>query len=324
MIIGHEKQFDYLKRIYLSNNLPHALLFSGSDRIGKRKVAIEFAKFINCAEKNLRERPCGVCRNCVSIDNNQFPDVIWISPQRVSSKGILRKEIKIIQIRKLKKKISLKRYQSPLRIVIIDEAHYLNQESQGALLKVLEEPRGDTLFVLITSFPNLLLPTIRSRTEEIKFYPPSEKEVYDFLIRKGLSKDKVDMLYFFSSGKIGEIIELLNNPEELEKRKDLIKKINSISSMLLVDRFSFADRVITEEKIREFLKTMTIYLRATLLLDVMFGSGKKLTIGEIKIYPSHSFKKIVMLLDQAQKIYQLISFTNVNPRIALRVLLMNF
>lgn len=324
MIVGHKKQFAYLKKIYLSNNLPHALLFSGPDRIGKRKVALEFAKFVNCAENDPRKRPCGICRNCTLIENNQFPDVIWIFPEKVSSKGILRKEIKISHIRELKRKISLKKYQSPLRIIIIDEAHYLNQEAQGALLKVLEEPRGNTLFILITSFPNLLLSTIRSRTEEIKFYSPSKKEIYDFLTKKGLSKGKIDMLYFFSSGKIGEMIELLNNPNELESRRGLIKMVNKLPSMLLVNRFSFVDRVIAEERINDFLKAIILYLRVSFLLSTVFGSNKKLIIEGIKIYPRYSFKKIVTLLNQAQRTYQLISFTNVNPKLALKVLVMDF
>lgn len=320
MIVGHKKQFSLLKNSFLSNVLPHAFLFSGPEKIGKKRVAIEFAKFINCSQEDYQKRPCGKCRSCQTIEKNQFPDFLIIEPEAVSSRGINRKEIKIIQIRKMKEKLSLKRYSSPVKIVIIDDAHYLNQESQSALLKILEEPKGKVLIILITHLPHLLLPTIRSRVQEIKFQSPSKKEIYELLKAQGISEERRDEIYFFSFGKIGRIIEFLRNEEELSKREELLKEITEMDNKLLIERFNFADSLIEKGEFLDFLEVLMFYLRILLFLKVKFGE-KKVKIGNILLSSRYSLKKIKELLETSQRISSLLLFSNVNPKIALRMIL---
>ena len=111
-MIGHQKQRQLLKVLSESSRIPHGLLFSGQDQLGKKTLAIEFIKYLNCLSK---KKPCQTCRSCQDIDKNNHPDFILIEPDG--------KEIKISQIRDLIWKLSLYSYSAPFKTAIIDNAH---------------------------------------------------------------------------------------------------------------------------------------------------------------------------------------------------------
>ena len=141
------KQWELFKKMVKLGRIPHALLFSGQSS-EKRKIALEFIKLVNDGE--IQEG---------------HPDLYIVEPKDVPTQ-----EIKISQIRELQAKLSLKPYSAPFKSVIIDSAHTLNREAQSAFLKLLEEPKGKTIFILITNYPDLLLPTILSRVEHFRFH----------------------------------------------------------------------------------------------------------------------------------------------------------
>src|SRR4030042_1240940 len=146
MIIGHQKQWQFLKRSAEIGRLSHAYLFSGQAHLGKRKLAEEFIKFLNCPKKE--NSPCQNCWACKALEKEIHPDLISIKP--------INKEIKIFQIRQLQKSLFLKPHSSFFKSVIIEEAEKMNQEAQSCLLKTLEEPSGNTLLFLITERPQML------------------------------------------------------------------------------------------------------------------------------------------------------------------------
>lgn len=162
-MLKNPKQWQFLKKTAELGKTPHALLFYGQIACGKRALALEFVKLLNCESKNLEARPCLACRACLDIEKNAHPDLTIIEPQDS-------KEIKITQIRDLQNNLSLKPYSAPFKAAIIDKAHLLNQEAQSAFLKILEEPRGNSLFILVSEYPEMLLPTILSRVERLRFY----------------------------------------------------------------------------------------------------------------------------------------------------------
>ncbi|OGZ20197.1 MAG: hypothetical protein A2654_01005 [Candidatus Nealsonbacteria bacterium RIFCSPHIGHO2_01_FULL_43_31] len=169
-MLRNPKQWQFLKKTAELGKTPHALLFYGQGGIGKRALALEFIKLLNCEADKLEARPCLTCRACKDIEKNAHPDLTIIEPEEG-------KEIKIVQVRDLQNNLSLKPYSAPFKAALIDKAHLLNQEAQSAFLKILEEPRGNSLFVLISEYPEMLLPTILSRVERLRFYasPSSEK-----------------------------------------------------------------------------------------------------------------------------------------------------
>ena len=140
MTIGHQKQWDFLKKKFEAGQLSHAYLFSGDRYLGKKTFARKFAEFVGC----------------------KFPDLMVVKPEDG-------KEISIAKIREIQKFLAYKSYNGGFKIVIVDDAHFMNQEAQSCFLKTLEEPKGKTLLILISSKPDMILPTILSRCQTIKF-----------------------------------------------------------------------------------------------------------------------------------------------------------
>ena len=207
MIIGHKRQWNFLKSAFLGNHLPQAFLFEGEERLGKKKVAFEFIKTIFCEHKEDQKKPCQNCQNCFLVEKNNHPDFIFITPEK--------REIKIDQIRDLQNKLSLKPILSKTKAIIINDAHCLNIQAQNCFLKTLEEPKNQTIFILISSLPNVLLGTVQSRCESLKFYPLNTKEIQEITLSQ-------EILHY-SSGKPGKAISFLKNQNSfLEFQKSLM------------------------------------------------------------------------------------------------------
>lgn len=177
-IIGHTKAITILRRTLDRNRLPSAYLFAGESGTGKKFVAINLAKAINCLKPKDREQAsehadqnsefadaCEECSSCIKIVAGTHPDLLFIAPD----KSIIR----IAEVRAVEETLSLRPYEGIKKIVIIDEADAMNQEAANAFLKTLEEPPGDSLVILITANPDRLPETIRSRTCRINFAPLS-------------------------------------------------------------------------------------------------------------------------------------------------------
>lgn len=200
-IIGHQKQIKQMGRSLKEEKLPHALLFSGLDGIGKKKIAMALAKIILGTEKNLEIHP----------------DCHIILPEK--------NRIKIETIRELKQKLTLHPLEASAKIAIFDDAHLLTLASANALLKILEEPPAATYFILISSKSSYLLPTIRSRCQRIDFFPLSDGEIEAWLIQEGVEKMEAIAKARYAQGSLGQAIgfspqtfnTIKNQLETLEK-----------------------------------------------------------------------------------------------------------
>ncbi|MFZ2390503.1 MAG: hypothetical protein WAW15_01645 [Minisyncoccales bacterium] len=302
MTIGHKKQREVLERLAKGKNIPHALLFSGIEKIGKKKVAVEFIKSIFCEkEKGF----CNECYSCRSIDSSSFPDLSIIEAKD--------RNIEIEEVRDLQNRLSLKSYNNSLKIGIIDDAHLMRKDAQNALLKVLEEPKGDTLLILITSYPQMLLPTVRSRLEEIKFSIVSRKEIEDYLISLGAKEEKAKEIALISSGQIGKAIEFFNNEDKLNFFNKAVKDIVSLARSEMYKRFDFAKEFKeNQDEIVNVLDVWERFMRREILLKVYGNKGS---------LENYSLKKIKEVIDELEKTKYLIENTNVNKKLALENLL---
>ena len=130
-ILDQERPIERLKTFLRKGTLPHALLFTGNDGVGKQTCALAVAMACNCLNPVSETDPCGRCASCVKIQSNTHPDVI-----RIKRTGQI---IKIKQIRRLGKSLILKPYQGKTRVVIISGAQDMNPESSAALLKMLDQ-----------------------------------------------------------------------------------------------------------------------------------------------------------------------------------------
>ena len=153
---GHKEVIQNLLQSIKNKNLSQTLLFYGPPGIGKKRTAFHIAQTMLCSA----EPPCGKCQSCKQIENKQHPSLLFVEPEGLN--------IKIEVIPKIRSFISLQSFSS-CRIVLIDQAHTMNPQTQNALLKSLEEPPKGVYFILICDQISKLLPTIRSRTRLIRF-----------------------------------------------------------------------------------------------------------------------------------------------------------
>ena len=296
MIVGNEKKINILRQIIKSNNIPHAMIFSGPEMIGKKKIAIEFIKNIFC------EDLCGECYFCKSIENN--PDINIISP--------VEGNIEIEEIRKVKERLSLKPYHNKIKALIIDDSHLMKSDAQNAFLKMLEEPKGDTLIIFITPFREMLLKTIRSRAQEIKFSLVSNEEIEKYLISLGASSKKAKEISLISSGQIGKAINFFEDKSKMDFFNKSIEDIIFLSRSSISQRFQYAEKLKDDKiKIIEILDIWERFLRREILLKVF----------NYKSSVNYSLKKTKELIDELEKIKYIIESSNVNKRMAFESLL---
>ena len=179
-ITGHRRLLTLLSRAIARGTLPPALLLAGPRGVGKRRTAVAIAEAINCLEPRTSGEfeidACGTCASCRRIARGVHPDVITLEPGDTGS-------IKIEQVRDVVERAGYRPFEGRRRAVIIDEADALVPAAQNALLKTLEEPPSATAFMLVSSMPDALLPTVRSRCPRLRFGPLSPDEVAATLIR---------------------------------------------------------------------------------------------------------------------------------------------
>ena len=228
-----------------------SVLFSGEEGIGKTTLAFYLAHTLLCLKKG--KEPCQNCESCLEYQKKCHPDFLAVSPE----KGL----ISIEKVREIINFLSFKPKLSGLKIVIIDDSEKMTKEAQNALLKILEEPNLDNLIILVSSYPEKLLPTILSRLLVIKFSLAKKKEIIDYLVKEfSLSLDKAEEIAQMSQGKIAEAIKLLEKDyfKEKMKAKEILKKIikgNEIEKILIIEED------LKEEKINFFLKEWLSILR---------------------------------------------------------------
>lgn len=159
-------QWHLLWQRYLQHCLPHALLFIGAPGTGKQQFAITFAKSILCRQPTHEGNSCGECPSCRLMQAKTHPDLVYIEPEQAGHM------IKIDQIRQMIHFANETPQQGGFKIIIIHPATAMNLYAANALLKILEEPAPNTLFILISDHSLRLPPTIISRCQKIVFQKP--------------------------------------------------------------------------------------------------------------------------------------------------------
>jgi DNA polymerase III subunit delta' len=271
-LIGHAWAVAMLRRHINAGYLRHAYLFTGPRGIGKRSFALQFSMAINCTETKQPGIPCGSCRNCLQIQRMQHPDLCVVQAEAEGN------VLKVDQIREMQHQLSLAPYQSAYRIGLILRMEEANESAQNALLKTLEEPNEKVILLLTADQAENLLPTIPSRCESIALRPVPLDELALALTQKEKQEpEKARLIAHISGGRPGYALQLLHEPERLEKRKLWLEDLSSLLKSNRRERFAYCEKNFDPRKkergeIKETLAAaMTCWL--TYWRDVMVAAS---------------------------------------------------
>ncbi|HET6974524.1 MAG TPA: DNA polymerase III subunit delta' [Pyrinomonadaceae bacterium] len=234
-LTGNARVKGILKRMLVADRLPGAMLFTGEEGIGKKLFALEIARALNCRTPKDHEA-CGVCSSCVRIrklnyptrdDADEWTQIIWTDYADVGLVVAPRRVLRVEQMRQIEKEANFRPFEGKARVFLIDEADKLNDASANALLKVLEEPPKTSHLILITARPAMLLPTILSRCQMIRFSPLTPDEITSHLVKNDIDTKTARLRARAAGGSMGRALsgDLVTFTSQ---RKAMLKVLNAL------------------------------------------------------------------------------------------------
>ncbi len=322
MLIGHQRIWEFLTRSVRQNRLAHAYLFAGPGQVGKMALAKEWAKWQLC-EQPKGDIACGQCRQCLAIERGQNPDLIILAPRVEEKDGITKtSEISIKETRELQRQLSLFPYSAKRKVAIIDEAAAMSGEAANALLKTLEEPSAHSLIILVSANYQMILPTIISRCQLIKFSLVPEKEIVAGLKNLSVKESIISEAVNLAAGKPGLAIKLAQEPEVLAEQKKTAAEFVKLLQSSLARRWETA-RVLAQDpaKAQETLEHWLLWLRDRILEqsgrgDLMIGDTNK-----ERALNKYAIGSLLFACQEIQKTQAILNNSSFNARLALEVLM---
>lgn len=250
VLIGNDNAKDALKSAVASKKAAHAYVFGGPEGSGKRTLAAVFAGALLCQKQS--GEPCGQCINCKKAQADNHPDIITMRLLKD------KKSIGVEQIRDLLQEAFIKPNEASKKVFIIDQAHTMTVQAQNALLKVFEEPLGDTVFILLCETESMMLPTILSRAVTVKLVP-----VYEGAIEKlsklcpKATKEQLEEALELSGGIIGKARKIISDKVYLKNIKLSYELLELASKKGSAEGYTKLDKIKTREDFNAFLTTFS-------------------------------------------------------------------
>ena len=321
-VVGQENALTVLKSFIKTESIPHALIFCGSRGVGKTSLARIFAKTINCNE--LRDKKvCVKCSICNEIDENKSLDVIEIDA--ASNNGV-------DQIREIIESSNYSSINCPYKVFIVDEVHMLSKAAFNALLKTLEEPNKNTVFILATTEVEKIPPTILSRCQMINFKTLSKSSLIHNLEnicnkeKISIDEDSLSLIADESRGSVrdslGVLEQLMTSLNKSIIISDARKILGATSDQILFEisknllESNIKECLINYDSIynngfdsKKFIHSLLNYFRSAIyyklgienqIEDII--SIEKSQINELKKYDIEIFEN---LFDQLIKLYEM-------------------
>jgi len=301
MIIGHQKIIQFLSRSINKGKIVQAYLFSGPENVGKFTIAKLFAESIIKGS------------NLINTDvngNNNNLDLIIVEPEKEKKKGVIKeRDIKIEQVREARKNLLLFPYQGKYKVLIINNAHKMNDTAQNSLLKILEEPNSTSVIVLVTHNHLMILPTLRSRCQRINFSLVSEDKIKEVLKEKKVRN--IDELSSLSMGRPGMSVILSEDEEEFSMRRRTLADLRKLPSLNINQRLNMAEEL--SKNIVQAVKKLELWIWIMRLEELEKAESQSFSKGG-------NFNRIEMI----EKSLAVLQQTNANSRLVLENLLINF
>ncbi len=339
-IVAQHRVKKYLLTSIQHNRLPHALLFYGPEGVGKDATAIEFAKVLNCTLRGTD--CCNECTDCKQMNMLQHQNLILVfalpvgkaeessdspieklttddmanihSQLEQKAKNLYHKiavdkanTIKISSIRDIRRKTAMSVSGNGKRVILIMNAEDMGIEASNALLKTLEEPPQNTIFILTSSNKDTLLPTIVSRCQLIRFDELTENQIKEALIiRENINEDQSKIISRLANGNYTTALEMINT-DFFDKRNQLVDFLVLVLTSDTLKISQEVDRVIKSNnklEIERFFLMLNVWFRDVITLHE--GADNIINIDLISRlnkflnrYPHCDFHKIISAIEKS-------------------------
>ncbi len=243
-VIGRQELKKHLMQTIQKNRISHAQLFLGNEGSGNLPMALAYTRYLFCENKTETDS-CGTCRNCTRMDKLEHPDVHFSFPIQAKGSDIYLSDHMITEWRSLNlenpyfgindwyeagegsnkqgniavkeadnisHKLALKSFEGGYKVLIMWLPEMMKAPASNKLLKIIEEPPPNTLFLLVSQGTDNIISTILSRTQIVKVLPPKEEEISDYLVNKyQIEKAEADNLAHLSDRSVAEAVHLMKN-----------------------------------------------------------------------------------------------------------------
>ena len=331
-VIGQNSSKKLLRGMAESGRMPHALLLLGQPGTGGLPLAMAYAQYILCAKKSDSGEACGACPNCVKAEKMIHPDIHFSYPtvgSKTISTHVLKEwrsiiaenpylnvnqwleklnaenkqgNIPVAECVEIVKKLSLKTFEASHKILIMWLPEYLGKEG-NRLLKMIEEPPDDTLFLLVAENQDLILNTVLSRCQLVKLSLLTDEDVQEALILRGVTRGDAEAVAHLAEGDFNAALTLSKESENdnanafLDWMRTCFKG-NGVEMVTWVDRFSGTGR----EKQKLFLRYGLHFLRELMVL-ILTGNDKLRLRGNE--------------LETAKRMKNVVKFDHIEPMVTL-------
>ena len=327
-VLGQGQAKHILSQALSQSRLSHAYLFYGPDSIGKKLLAFEFAKALNCLSSKTDDA-CGTCDSCRKIGDRVHPDFFFVEPTK-STPTAREAAIKIDEIRELQKKLSFLPYEAKAKVAVIDQVEKMNLQACNAFLKTLEEPPSSTVLILITSNIYKILPTMISRCQGIRFNPLPPEAIREILKKQQeeeWSSGEIDLRVGRSQGQVSRALSE-EATQTSSYRSEMIGLIDHVSLKRMDLLFQWSKAMAKgSEPLTQILEEMMSLLR-----DLTFiksgGAPDQLFNRDLlaELEPVARKKSLPHLLKMAEAVNQTqyALSGNANAQLALETMLLDF
>ena len=331
---GQDRAVEMLRAVLEGGSPAHAYLLAGPPHTGKATLARELAMALNCAAVM---RPCHECRSCQRIEERKHADVQVLSMNSPCDESNERDHdharrpatvIRLCQVQRLRRVATEAAFEGGWRVFIIEPADLLNNESANAMLKTLEEPASQVVFVLVTAREESVPETVRSRCRRVAMLPMPTAEIAEYLVaQQGLEQIEARALARLARGRLGWALAAARG-DGLAKRREVVEALVRLGAARRVDRLAAAADLAKlwgqdRNAVRDTLDVWLEWWRDLLLIAV----GQPDLIAHLELRDvaldeaSHYTPQQVLAFIDTLRHVQSYLEENVNARLALEVLL---
>jgi DNA polymerase-3 subunit delta' len=305
-VIGQEDLKDGLRRSVEEGRVSHALMFAGSVGCGSLALALAYVQYLNCTNRRGGDS-CGECPSCRKMQALEHPDLHMVMPVNKKNKksdevllsdhfmpqwreivartggyfseqewyeaiGLDNQQgnISVADIGEMIRKLSFKSFEAEYKAVVLWLPERMKAEPANAMLKILEEPWDKTIFVLVSESPEVLLPTIISRTQPYRIGSADERAVAARLVSEGIDDEKALQLARMSGGNLLEARRLAESEESTTEYFELFVELMRLSyNNRHLELITWAERVakMGREPQKYFLENSVRLLRSSYMLN---------------------------------------------------------